>query len=66
MGGDERYRRTDGQTDGSSISLSDGPTVQQSDRGERLRVVGQPLRKVDAVSKVIGATKFADDLMPPG
>ncbi len=65
MAGDERYGRTDGQTGGSSISLSDRPTVQPSNRGEGLRVVGQPLRKVDAVSKVIGATKFADDLMLP-
>src|SRR5262245_18293519 len=28
-------------------------------------VVGKALRKVDAVSKVTGATKFADDLLPP-
>jgi len=31
----------------------------------RLRVVGQPLRKVDATAKVTGATRFADDLFLP-
>ena len=31
----------------------------------RLRVVGKALRKVDAVAKVTGATKFADDLALP-
>ncbi len=35
-----------------------------ADRGE-LRVVGKALRKVDAVAKVTGATKFADDLALP-
>jgi 4-hydroxybenzoyl-CoA reductase alpha subunit len=34
-------------------------------RKEDLRVVGQPLRKVDAHSKVAGLTRFADDLVLP-
>ena len=33
--------------------------------GDALRVVGRPNRKVDAVDKVTGRTKFADDLYPP-
>ena len=30
-----------------------------------LRVVGKPLRKVDATAKVTGTTRFADDLFLP-
>ncbi|HEX9691789.1 MAG TPA: molybdopterin cofactor-binding domain-containing protein [Gemmatimonadales bacterium] len=33
--------------------------------GARLRVVGQPLRKVDAEAKVTGKTRFADDVVLP-
>lgn len=33
--------------------------------GDALRVVGKPLRKVDARSKVTGFTQFADDLVLP-
>ena len=33
--------------------------------GDALRVVGRPQRKVDAVDKVTGHTKFADDLYLP-
>src|SRR5207245_1851851 len=36
---------------------ADGPTA--------LRVVGKALRKVDATAKVLGVTKFADDLSLP-
>src|SRR5207253_2325283 len=34
-------------------------------RPSELRVVGRALRKVDATSKVTGATRFADDLFLP-
>jgi 4-hydroxybenzoyl-CoA reductase alpha subunit len=34
-------------------------------KGMALRVVGRPLRKVDATAKVTGATRFADDLFLP-
>src|SRR5690242_13469333 len=37
------------------------PSVRPSD----FRVVGRPLRKVDATAKVTGATRFADDLFLP-
>ncbi len=36
-----------------------------ADRPAALRVIGKALRKVDAVAKVTGATKFADDLALP-
>ncbi|GIW72424.1 MAG: dehydrogenase [Planctomycetota bacterium] len=32
---------------------------------EALRVIGQPLRRVDALAKVTGVTRFADDLVLP-
>src|SRR5690606_40991553 len=34
-------------------------------RKEDLRVIGRPLRKVDAYAKVTGLTRFADDLVLP-
>ncbi len=34
-------------------------------RKPTLRVVGKPLRKVDATAKVMGTTKFADDVVLP-
>jgi 4-hydroxybenzoyl-CoA reductase subunit alpha len=34
-------------------------------RKPALRVVGKPLRKVDATAKVMGTTKFADDVVLP-
>ncbi len=34
-------------------------------KGNGLRVIGKPFRKVDAMSKVTGVTKFADDMMLP-
>src|SRR3989475_2081233 len=42
-------------------NVSDRPTVRPSDR----RIIGKALRKVDAVAKVTGATRFADDLAFP-
>ena len=39
------------------------PTVEPSKR--KTRIIGKALRKVDAVAKVTGATKFADDLALP-
>ena len=36
-----------------------------SRNGDALRVIGRPHRKVDAVDKVTGQTKFADDLYLP-
>jgi hypothetical protein len=39
------------------------PSVEPSKR--RTRIIGKALRKVDAVAKVTGATKFADDLALP-
>src|SRR2546425_668751 len=44
----------------SERAPSNIPTVQPS-----LRVVGKALRKVDATAKVLGVTKFADDLSLP-
>jgi 4-hydroxybenzoyl-CoA reductase alpha subunit len=45
---------------------TDGPGRWKHDaRKEDLRVVGKPLRKVDARSKVTGRTLFADDLALP-
>src|SRR5882762_7438945 len=41
--------------------LSDRPAVGPSGR----RIIGKALRKVDAVAKVTGATRFADDLAFP-
>ena len=33
--------------------------------GKDMKVVGKPFRKVDARSKCVGATKFADDITLP-
>ncbi len=57
--------RADGRTGGreakgSSARSPDRPTADSS-----LRVIGKAHRKVDAVAKVTGATKFADDLTLP-
>ncbi len=59
-------RRMDGWTDGKVTreTPSVHPTIRPSAGGE-LRVVGKAHRKVDAVAKVTGATKFADDLTLP-
>ena len=61
-------KRADGRAGGhdkptaslSSARPPDRPTADSS-----LRVVGKAHRKVDAVAKVTGATKFADDLTLP-
>src|SRR5438046_7867158 len=36
------------------------------DAGRVFHVLGKPLRRVDALGKVTGETKFADDLAMPG
>jgi len=62
-GGKKRAdRRTGGRADERPVTARppDRPTAHSS-----LRVIGRALRKVDAVSKVTGATKFADDLALP-
>jgi 4-hydroxybenzoyl-CoA reductase subunit alpha len=45
--------------------MGDGKTGRPPDRPTALRVIGKALRKVDAVAKVTGTTKFADDLALP-
>src|SRR3712207_6387395 len=42
-----------------------GPGAKGARAGEDLKVVGKPFRKVDARSKCVGATKFADDIVLP-
>jgi 4-hydroxybenzoyl-CoA reductase alpha subunit len=63
MAGPKRRRRLGG----SAVSRAAEPlTVQPPNRlTADLRVVGKALRKVDATAKVVGATKFADDLSLP-
>ena len=58
-------RRKVGRSEGGSTKPggpSNRPTVQPS---HDFRVVGKALRKVDATAKVLGVTKFADDLSLP-
>jgi len=56
-------KKADGRSGGRAVKehFSDGPP----DRPTALRVIGKAHRKVDAVAKVTGATKFADDLALP-
>src|SRR5256712_2805419 len=54
---DPRRRRARGPADGTS----GGPHMTKSD----FAVIGQPLPKVDAWAKVVGETKYADDLFLP-
>jgi 4-hydroxybenzoyl-CoA reductase alpha subunit len=54
-------KRKGGGAKGPSTSASAGPP----NRPTALRVVGKAHRKVDAVAKVTGTTKFADDLSLP-
>ena len=64
-------KRADGRSDKAAVGRSGGqadaqvPTGRPPDRPTALRVIGKALRKVDAVAKVTGATKFADDLALP-
>ncbi len=60
MGGGKK--RTVGRSGGRPDETA-RPPVRPS--GDTLRVIGRALRKVDAVAKVTGATKFADDLALP-
>ncbi len=58
-------RRKVGRSEGGSTTPggpSNRPLVQPS---HDFRVVGKALRKVDATAKVLGVTKFADDLSLP-
>src|SRR5207244_10904568 len=54
---DPRRRRAPGPADGTSGY----PHMTKSD----FAVIGQPLPKVDAWAKVVGETKYADDLFLP-
>src|SRR4029077_6355691 len=60
-----RGRRCMGSRKGRTGGRADGRTEKRAPSGQALRVVGQPLRKVDATAKVTGATRFADDLFLP-
>jgi 4-hydroxybenzoyl-CoA reductase subunit alpha len=64
--------KTNGRNNGGAES--DGGRVESEGRSARkgldfkaddFRVVGKPFRKVDARSKCVGATKFADDITLP-
>lgn len=57
---DKADRRIGGLADRKASP--DSPSANPAIRPSGLRVVGKAHRKVDAVSKVTGATKFADDL----
>ena len=65
--GTGKKRATQRRKDGKGMrDQSPRPrSVVPSFRRDGLRVVGQPLRKVDATAKVTGATRFADDLSLP-
>jgi 4-hydroxybenzoyl-CoA reductase subunit alpha len=58
--------KPDPRTPGSA-SGGDPPARPDVDRASRsFGVVGKPLRRVDALGKVTGETRFADDLAMPG
>src|SRR5678816_4386584 len=42
------------------------PGAPGNGRGKEFGVLGKPLRRVDAIGKVTGETRFADDLAMPG
>jgi 4-hydroxybenzoyl-CoA reductase alpha subunit len=50
---------------GNEIKLKGAARKGVDFRAEDFRVVGKPFRKVDARSKCVGATKFADDITLP-
>ncbi|HYH84717.1 MAG TPA: molybdopterin cofactor-binding domain-containing protein, partial [Pyrinomonadaceae bacterium] len=56
-----------GQRSGVVKAKGDGAKVNGADAQEKkeMRVIGKPFRKVDARSKCVGATKFADDITLP-
>ena len=60
-------KRAGGRPGGSAVGdhAPAHPPTRPTVGGEGLRVVGAPLRKVDAVAKVTGRTRFADDLALP-
>src|ERR1051325_1202624 len=60
-------RKNDGaESNGDAAESKDGTRKKGVDfRAEEFRVVGRPFRKVDARSKCVGATKFADDISLP-
>ena len=55
-------RRMGGSADSKAART---PSAHPPTRPSALRVVGKALRKVDATAKVLGVTKFADDLSLP-
>ena len=61
--GDKADRRIGGLAD--SKTSTDSPSADPPIRPSAHRVIGKAHRKVDAVAKVTGATKFADDLALP-
>jgi 4-hydroxybenzoyl-CoA reductase subunit alpha len=48
------------------MATNDPPRDPPRDPAARFQVVGKPLRRVDAIGKVTGETRFADDLAMPG
>ncbi len=54
----------DEQKTAPSVVRADAPWRHDAKKDE-LRVIGKPIRKIDARSKVAGLTKFADDLKLP-
>ncbi|HEY6784604.1 MAG TPA: molybdopterin cofactor-binding domain-containing protein [Gemmatimonadales bacterium] len=55
-----------GKKSGRAVGRSNGPESRRTaGPADRLSVVGKAHRKVDAVAKVTGATRFADDLTLP-
>jgi 4-hydroxybenzoyl-CoA reductase alpha subunit len=57
---DKKKRRKDGKAEGRTVTVE--PTVSPSPRHS---IIGRALRKLDATSKVTGATIYADDIALP-
>src|SRR3954453_11810038 len=54
------------KSDGGGKGSTEGAARKALDfKSDDFRVVGKPFRKVDARSKCVGATKFADDIVLP-
>jgi 4-hydroxybenzoyl-CoA reductase alpha subunit len=58
-------KRADGRTGGRADTRTSTARPPDRANADSLRVIGKAHRKVDAVAKVTGATKFADDLTLP-
>ena len=50
---------------GGGRARTGGAKTNGAGAADDLKVVGKPFRKVDARSKCVGATKFADDIALP-